>query len=108
MDNSISPAGPGGAQGGAESGAPSQGSQKDQFASMLESVKINPGDEKILNTPYAKMLLKYAGPNMSENDRIRYVKKSQELMFDMVNKEIQRQQQHLLESIKKMRADRPE
>lgn len=102
MHDAIPPTGP-------SPGGPSSGAPKDDVAKMLESIPIKPGDEKLLDTPFGKMITKYANPDTPRDDLIRMVKKSLEMYIQEITRQMKHDMQRSEEAIKKLgRASRGE
>jgi hypothetical protein len=78
------------------------GAPKDDVARMLEGIPVKPGDEKILDTPFGKMITKFAAPDTDKKTLIREVKKALEQYVQSLTAEMKRQMKRSEEAIKKM------
>ncbi len=96
MSNPISSPPPGGPP---PDGAPAK--PKDDVSQFLDSVKINPGDEKLLKSPFGKMILKYSH-NEDEKTKIKLVKKAIEQCFNFMTQDLKRAMKRSEEAMKKL------
>jgi hypothetical protein len=76
---------------------PSGDSQQPQDAggipkAALSGIKVNPGDEKLLDSPWGKWMQKMPGAPADKEEMIRLIKASIQQYIKMINTEIQQDQ----------------
>ena len=76
---------------------PSGGSQQPQESgglpkAALEGIKVNPGDEKLLETPWGKWMEKMPGAPTDKEEMIKLIKASIQQYIKMVNTQIEQDQ----------------
>lgn len=90
------------------SSVPPSGSQSPQESggipkAALSGVKVNPGDEKLLDTPWGKWMAHMPGAPSDKEEMIKLIKASIQQYVKMVNVQIQQDQKRAKEASDKLK-----
>lgn len=82
-------------------GSPPPSGGAPDASKFLDNVKVHPGDEKLLRTPFGMMIIKYAHGE-DQTTLIKTVKKALEQYVQALTKEMTREMKRSEEAIKKL------